>query len=195
MWSLAARYNYLDPAARSVPRYNYQSVCLGWDRTKVAYLMSPPIPHSETTMPHAIIRRENGRRHEVDFGDRPFASRFMPAKRPSRFSSRRIPRCSRRSVGASHFSIFLATCSAKPPPQRRDVPRIPSCILGVTSDVGTRAEFKSARFLVLVNPWHDLLAAASRGVSRPSRTPTGPPKHPRALPKGAPDLMDRFLDP
>jgi hypothetical protein len=30
-----------------------------------------------------------------------------------------------------------ATCSAKPPPQRREVPQSPSCILGATSDVGT----------------------------------------------------------
>jgi hypothetical protein len=31
--------------------------------------MSTPIPKSETTMPHAIIRGKNGRRHEVDFDD------------------------------------------------------------------------------------------------------------------------------
>ena len=31
--------------------------------------MSPPIPQSETTMPYAITRGRNGRRHEVDFGD------------------------------------------------------------------------------------------------------------------------------
>ena len=74
----------------------------------------------------------------------PFVSRFMPATRPSRFSSRRIPRCSRRNVGASPFSTFPATCLAKPPPQRLDVPRTPSCILGVTSDFAARAEFKSA---------------------------------------------------
>ena len=47
----------------------------------------------------------------------------MPAKRPSRFSSRRIPRCSQGSVGASLFSTFPATYSAKPLLQRRDVPR------------------------------------------------------------------------
>src|ERR1700738_47926 len=28
-------------------------------------------PKASSTMPHAIIRRENGRRHEVDFGDAP----------------------------------------------------------------------------------------------------------------------------
>ena len=29
------------------------------------------IAHKEAEMPHAIIRRENGRRHEVDFGGAP----------------------------------------------------------------------------------------------------------------------------
>jgi hypothetical protein len=46
-----------------------------------------------------------------------------------------------------------------------------------------QADFKPAWFPVLVNPWHDLLTAGSRGVSGLSQTPTGPPKHPHALPK------------
>ena len=46
-----------------------------------------------------------------------------PAKRPSRFSWKRISRNSRRSVGASLFSTFPATCLAKPVRARRDVPR------------------------------------------------------------------------
>jgi hypothetical protein len=50
-------------------------------------LISPETLRSETIMPHAIIRSANGRRHEVEFATRPFVSRFMPAKRPSRFSS------------------------------------------------------------------------------------------------------------
>ena len=33
--------------------------------------MSPLIAHKEAEMPHAIIRGENGRRREVDFGDTP----------------------------------------------------------------------------------------------------------------------------
>jgi hypothetical protein len=33
--------------------------------------MLPLIAHKEAEMPHAIIRRENGRRHEVEFGDAP----------------------------------------------------------------------------------------------------------------------------
>jgi hypothetical protein len=34
-------------------------------------LMLPFIAHKEVEMPHAIIRRENGRSHEVDFGNAP----------------------------------------------------------------------------------------------------------------------------
>jgi hypothetical protein len=33
--------------------------------------MLPLIAHKEAEMPHAIIRRENGRRHVVDFGNAP----------------------------------------------------------------------------------------------------------------------------
>jgi hypothetical protein len=68
---------------------------------------------------------------------RRFVSRFMPAKRPSRFSSRRISRRSRRNVGALLLSTFPATCSAKPPPQRLDVPRSLVCILDVMGNFGT----------------------------------------------------------
>jgi hypothetical protein len=54
---------------------------------------------------------------------RRFGSRFIPAKRPSRFSSRRISRPGR----ASAFPLLNipATCLAKPPPQCRGVPRAP----------------------------------------------------------------------
>src|SRR5262249_9742694 len=48
---------------------------------------------------------------------RRFVSRFMPARKPLRSSSKRISRLIRRNVGVSPFSIFPATCSAKPPPQ------------------------------------------------------------------------------
>ena len=74
-------------------------------------------------MPHAIIRGANGRRHEVEFGDAPVRVEInaseetveifieadldtMPEER-RRFALLNIP----------------ATCSAKPPPQRLDVPR------------------------------------------------------------------------
>jgi hypothetical protein len=66
-----------------------------------------------------------------------YVSRFMPAMRPSRFTSRQISRRSRRSVGASPFSTFPATCLAKLPPPRRDALQTPYCILGATSDVDT----------------------------------------------------------
>jgi|SRR6516162_4288816 len=51
---------------------------------------------------------------------RPFVSRFIRAKIPSRFSSRQISRPYRRSGGVSPFSIFLAIYSVKRPPQPRE---------------------------------------------------------------------------
>jgi hypothetical protein len=134
-------------------------------------------------MPHAIIRGANGRRHEVEFGNTPVRIEIYASEETVEIFIRADSRNAPTGASALRLSTFPAACLAKPLPQRLDVPRTPSCILGVTSDVGTRAEFKSARFLVLVNPWHDLLAAASPGVSRPSRTPTGPLKHPHAFPK------------
>jgi hypothetical protein len=55
------------------------------------------------------------------------------------------------------------------------------------------ADLTPAWFPVPVNPWHDRLTAAF-GVSVHPHA-DGPPKHPRALPKGAPDLMERCVDP
>jgi hypothetical protein len=88
-------------------------------------------------MPHAIIRRENGRRHEVDFGDAPVRVQIYVSEETVEISSRRISIRCWKNVGVSHFSTFPATCLAKLPPQRRDVPQALSCILGVTSDVVT----------------------------------------------------------
>ena len=99
--------------------------------------MSPLIAHKEAEMPHAIIRGANGRRHEVEFGDAPVRVEIYASEETVEISSRRISTCSQRSVVALPFSTFPATCLAKPPPQRRDVPRTPSCILGMTSDIGT----------------------------------------------------------
>jgi|HubBroStandDraft_6_1064221.scaffolds.fasta_scaffold55524_1 hypothetical protein len=99
--------------------------------------MLPLIADKEAEMPHAIIRRENGRRHEVDFGDAPDRVQIYASEETVEFFSRRISRRSRRNVGASRFSTFPATCLAKLPPQRRDVPRTPSCIVAVTNDVVT----------------------------------------------------------
>jgi hypothetical protein len=99
--------------------------------------MLPLIAHKEAEMPHAIIRRENGRRHEVDFGDAPDRVQIYASEETVEFFSRRISGRSRRNVGASRFSTFPATCLAKLPPQRRDVPRILVCILDVMSNFGT----------------------------------------------------------
>src|SRR5690242_18896574 len=43
-------------------------------------LLSPLIAHIEAAMPHAIIRRPNGQRHEVDFGDRPVRVEIHPSE-------------------------------------------------------------------------------------------------------------------
>jgi hypothetical protein len=114
---------------------------------------------------------------------RPFGSRFMPAKRPSRFSSRRIWIRCRKNVGASRLSTFPVTSLAKLPPQRRDVPQALSCIPGVASDFATRA----------VNLWHDPVTAASRGAlvyagRRPARQNTPVP-----FPNGTPESMERSV--
>jgi len=88
-------------------------------------------------MPHAIIRGENGRRCEVEFGDTPVRVEIHASEETVEIFIGGISIRSRRNVGASLLSTFPATCSAKPPPQQREVPQSPSCILGVTSDVGT----------------------------------------------------------
>ena len=102
----------------------------------------PELPLSETKCPTPLFAERTDDDTRSISATRPFVSRFMPAMRPSRFSSRRISRRSRRNVGASPFSTFPAICLAKPPPQRRDAGDPPS-ILGVTSDVGTMADSRS----------------------------------------------------
>ena len=88
-------------------------------------------------MPHAIIRGENGRRHEVEFGDAPVRVEIYASEETVEIFIEADSKCSRRNVGASPFSTFPATCSAKLPPQQRDVPRILVCILDVMSNFGT----------------------------------------------------------
>ena len=87
---------------------------------------SPPIPLSETIMPHAIIRGANGRRHEVDFGDAPVRveiyaseetveifieadSETLPQER-RRFALRNIPRhlFSEATAAAARRGTILA---------------------------------------------------------------------------------------
>jgi hypothetical protein len=135
-------------------------------------------------MPHAIIRGRNGRRHEVDFGDEPVRVEIssseetveifieadfdaMPEER-RRFALLNIPRHL-----FSEATAATARRAANPVLHRR---RDEWC-----RDRGLIP--RSARFPVLVMPQDDLLTAANRGVSRPSRTLTGPPKHPHAFPR------------
>jgi hypothetical protein len=81
---------------------------------------------------------------EVDIGDAPLRVEIYASEETVEIFVEAdldpMPEESRRL----RFSIFPAICLAKPPPQRPDVPRTPSCILAVTSDFATRAEFKSA---------------------------------------------------
>src|SRR6266702_3863943 len=74
-------------------------------------------------MPHAIIRGKTDDDARLTLTMRLFLSRFIPAKRRSRFLSRRIPKRSPSSGGASPFSTFPGTSLAKPPAQQRDVPQ------------------------------------------------------------------------
>ena len=80
----------------------------------------------ETTLPHAIIRGKNGRRHEVDFGDAQVRVEIYASEETVEIFIGADFETLRRRVGASPFSAFPATCSAKPPPQRRDVQRSPA---------------------------------------------------------------------
>jgi len=78
-----------------------------------------------TMMPHAIIRGENGRRYEVDFVDVPVRVEIYASEETVEIFIGADFEISRRSVGVSPFSTFHAISLAKPPPQRRDVPRTP----------------------------------------------------------------------
>ena len=74
-------------------------------------------------MPHAIIRGANGRRHEVEFGDAPVRVEIYASEETVEIfieaGSETFPEERRR------FALLNipATYSAKPPPQRHDVPR------------------------------------------------------------------------
>ena len=54
-------------------------------------------------MPYAIIRGQNGRRHEVDFGDDAVRVEIHFSDEIVGFSSKRIRKPTRRSVGALPF--------------------------------------------------------------------------------------------
>jgi hypothetical protein len=138
--------------------------------------MSPLIPLSEAIMPHAIIRGANGRRHEVNFDDGPVRVEIHPSEETVEISMWRLTsRRSPRGVGASPFSTFPVTCSAKPPPQPRDGPRILVLQLDVISDFGTYAGPEFGAFI----PKAD-------GCPRTNPTP---------FQNGAPELMERSTAP
>jgi len=76
-------------------------------------------------MPHAIIRGENGRLCEVEFGDTPVRVEIHASEETVEIFIGGISIRSRRNVGASLLSTFPATCLAKRPAQQRDVSRNP----------------------------------------------------------------------
>ena len=76
-------------------------------------------------MPHAIIRGQNGRRHEVDFADAPIRVEIFSSEETVEILVEADSRRCLKSVVASPFSTCRATGSAKRPPQRRDVARNP----------------------------------------------------------------------
>lgn len=51
-------------------------------------------------MTHAMIRGQNGRRHEVDFGNAPVRVEVYASEKTSKYSSRQILRRSQKSDGA-----------------------------------------------------------------------------------------------
>jgi hypothetical protein len=66
-------------------------------------LVSPLIGYEQAAMPYAIIRGKNGRRHEVDFGDDAVRVEIHFSDEIVGFSSKRIRKPTRRSVGALPF--------------------------------------------------------------------------------------------
>ena len=65
--------------------------------------MLPLIAHKGAEVPHAIIRRENGRRHEVDFGDAPVRVEIYASEETVEIFIEADFETPHRSVGASPF--------------------------------------------------------------------------------------------
>jgi hypothetical protein len=65
--------------------------------------MLPLIAHKGAEVPHAIIRRENGRRREVDFGDAPDRHEIYASEETVANFHRGGFQDAHRSVGASPF--------------------------------------------------------------------------------------------
>src|SRR5271155_723876 len=114
--------SYLDPTTRTVPDQNCLNCPLGMGLDKGGLIRRRSL-RAERECPTLSFEEKTDDGTRLILATRPFVSRFMPAMRPSRFSSRRISRRSPRRVGASPFSTFPATCLARPRPQRRDGPR------------------------------------------------------------------------
>ena len=83
-------------------------------------------------MPHAIIRGNNGRRHEVDFGDEPIRVEIYASDETVEIFVGQILRPMRRNADASRSSASHGTCSvrrlARPPGVRQRVASITACI-------------------------------------------------------------------
>jgi hypothetical protein len=87
-------------------------------------------------MPHAVIRRESGSRQEANFGDASVSVEIHASEETVEIFIEVDCERPRSSVGASLFSTFPVTCSAKQAPRRRDVPGTSSYIPGAGNDVG-----------------------------------------------------------
>jgi hypothetical protein len=71
-------------------------------------------------MTHAIIRGENGRRHEVDFGDAPVRVEVYASEETVESLWKQILKRTRRDIGGLRSSISRAIFSAKLQAKRRD---------------------------------------------------------------------------
>ena len=71
---------------------------------------------NETTMPYAIIRGRNGRRHEVDFGDEAVHVEIHSSEEAVEIFIEADFETLPEGVDASPFSTFRGTCLARPPP-------------------------------------------------------------------------------
>jgi hypothetical protein len=96
-------------------------------------------------MPYAIIRGKNGRRHEVDFGTAPVRVEIYSSEETVEIfieaDFEALPE-ERRRFALINIPRHLFS---EAPPQRRDVPRILYCILGVLRNFDIPAELGSCR--------------------------------------------------
>ena len=67
-------------------------------------------------MPHAIIRGENGRRHEVEFGDAPVRVQIYASEETVEIFIEADSETLPEEPGVSPFSTFSGTCLVRLPP-------------------------------------------------------------------------------